>query len=230
MTRLTEKFRPRKLSEIVGQPPVRILQKLVANPEPTCILLTGDAGVGKTSAAYALAHELGCFCPATFPKENPPPGAWAQCTGLFTVIASELSIDKARELFNGTLRLRWGSSSNFCVLVIEELERLSAATQVFLKVQLETAMPRNLIVVATSNSTSGLSKSFLQRFRTYHFSSGLDLLQAAQPRLREIWAKEAPDAPMPSLAHTWGYCSDDKTYSLRTALDEMSDHLTLSCV
>lgn len=228
MTRLTAKYRPRKLDEIVGQPPVRILKRLAQNPESTCILLTGGPGCGKSSAAYALASELGCFASENWPKDNPPKNSWAQNTGLFTVIASELSIDKARELFGNTLRLRWGSSSGMVCLVVEELERLSPTAQVFLKVQLER-LPSNLIVIATSNSTDGLTKSFLQRFRIYNFQTGLDLLQAAQPRLQEIWKHEAPDAPMPSLMHTWGFDCDSRSYSVRTALDEMSDHIELCC-
>jgi len=229
--RFYEKHRPRRLSEIVGQPPVRVLQRIAHAPYACCVLLEGGAGTGKTSAAYALAHELGCFSPDTWPKDNPPAGAWANCTGLFTVIGSELSIERARELFGNTLRLRWGSSSGFVVLVIEELERISKECQVFLKVQLESKLPHNVIVVATSNDSGALSKALLQRFRRYQFNGDLGFLQASVNRLRMIWQVEAPpDLPFPDSAATWGWDDQTKDYSLRSALDAMQDYLELACV
>lgn len=230
MVRLYERYRPRKLTEIVGQPPVRILQRLAMEPYACCLLLTGGPGVGKTSAAYALAHELGCYSPETWPKENPPTYHFANNTGLFTVIGSELSIERARELFGNTLRLRYGSTSKFTVLVIEEFERVSPQCQVFLKTALETQLPPNCIVVATSNETKGISKALMQRFRCYHFHGGLGFLQSAVERIRMVWEREAPGVPLPDAHVTWGWDEDDQAYSLRSALDQMSDYLDLACV
>ena len=55
---LTEKYRPRKLSECVL--PLRIVKRLEKwkQKQPSHLIFYGNAGVGKTSTALALANEL----------------------------------------------------------------------------------------------------------------------------------------------------------------------------
>src|SRR6266568_4480186 len=65
MTAWTEKHRPKTLDEIVGNPTaVAELRKWAeawqrGRPEKRAVALQGDPGVGKTSAALALANEMG---------------------------------------------------------------------------------------------------------------------------------------------------------------------------
>ncbi|MEM2874103.1 MAG: replication factor C small subunit [Candidatus Nanoarchaeia archaeon] len=55
----TEKYRPRKLSEIKGQEEItRRLMAFVRNKNFPHLLFAGPAGVGKTTAAIAMAREL----------------------------------------------------------------------------------------------------------------------------------------------------------------------------
>jgi replication factor C small subunit len=60
--RLTEKYRPKKLSEILGQDAiVASLSSLVSrsqNQQIPHLLFVGPSGCGKTTAAYCLAYEL----------------------------------------------------------------------------------------------------------------------------------------------------------------------------
>ncbi|HEX32922.1 MAG TPA: replication factor C small subunit [Candidatus Aenigmarchaeota archaeon] len=55
----TEKYRPKKLSEVIGQKHVTsVLKKFVKEGTIPHLLFSGPAGVGKTTCALALAHEL----------------------------------------------------------------------------------------------------------------------------------------------------------------------------
>lgn len=211
--RLSEKYRPTSLGEIVGQPSVRLLRALAAKPYSCCVLLECEfGGVGKTSTALAFAHDIGC--------ED-------EFSGLHVVPCSELSVECARELFDGnTLRLRPMMGSGWHCVVLEEFDWIPAQTQRFLKVALETKLPSKCIVVATSNGAGKLDAALLQRFRCYSFSSGKQFAMAARERLLEIWQFEAGDMDPPAAWRHWGQMSDGQ-FSLRVALDRLQDHLAL---
>lgn len=215
--RFSEKYRPTCLGDLVGQPPVRMLKALAAEPYSCCILLECEhGGVGKTSAALAFANELGC--------ED-------EMSGLHVVPYSEFTVDVARRLFVGdesapVLRLRPMLGGGWHCLVLEEFDWLPSQTQRFLKVALETRLPSKCIVVATSNGAGKLDAALLQRFRIYTFSAGRQFAEACQERLREIWRIEASHLPLPDEWEFWGMMGGGQ-FSMRVALDRMQDHLTM---
>lgn len=206
--KFAEKYRPRGLHEIVGQPAVRFLMGLVADPFPTCVLLESSVGgTGKTTAALALAAELGCL---------------DEMSGLIVQPCSELSVDRARELFTATLRYRPFEGRGWRVLVLEELDWVSPQVQRFLKVALETNLPKKCIVVATSNDSSKLDRPLLQRFTNYSFVAGASFAEDCRERIAEIWNLELPGEPLPPGWESWGEV-EGGAFSMRKALDGMQN-------
>ncbi|MFH0986930.1 MAG: replication factor C small subunit [Candidatus Micrarchaeota archaeon] len=55
----TEKYRPKKLSQVIGHEPImKRLEVYAKQKNMPSMLFAGPAGIGKTTAALALAHEL----------------------------------------------------------------------------------------------------------------------------------------------------------------------------
>jgi len=213
--RLSHSYQPTTLDEVVGQPAiVRRLKRLVASPQPCCLLFEGPGGVGKSAAAKALVQDLG-VCPFS---------------GLTEYSASNLTMEEVRRLFGQTFRLRPMSGSLWHVLLVEELELIvSRNVSAALKNELsEQHMPERLIVVATSNDASALDEALLQRFEVFPFSAGKTFAEACRERLAWIWQQHVgPGVPMPLGMEQIGWRNG--TYSMRRALAALGGALELRC-
>ncbi|HWB11558.1 MAG TPA: ArdC-like ssDNA-binding domain-containing protein [Pirellulales bacterium] len=182
-------------------------------PDSRAFLFEGGPGVGKTSTALALAADI---------------GATDTMSGLRVIPASELSIDVARELFDVALRMR-PMMGSWQVVLIEELEHLSAQCTRFLKVSLDdTRRPPRCIVIATSNDASGIDKALRQRFDFYRFSAGRTFAADCAQRILEVWRQETGQEKLPAGASSWGW--DGEEFSLRLAFNalERSARLAMS--
>jgi len=200
------------LDDIVGQSEVvRALKAFVSNPQPRCFLFVGFPGIGKTHTSQALAADLGCF---------------EEWSGRWQVRCADFSVDAARDMFGRTLRLRFDNRGRN-VLILEELEWISPQCQRFLKDALDprTSLPKNLVVIATSNSVDGLDRALLQRFRRFEFDAGPRFAAACRQEILRRWRESAGDMPLPHDWSKWGQDGDD--FSMRLALQALEDSLCL---
>ncbi len=209
--RLADRLRPQTLADVIGQPVTRHLGAWLAQPDSRCFLFEGGPGCGKTSAALAMAGDLGSV---------------DECSGLYVVACSEFSIDVARGLFEGnerhaaTMRQRHIEGRGWNVLVLEELEWLSPQTVRYLKVALDdTKRPPRAVVIATSNDASALDKALRQRFDVYRFGSGRSFADGCVEKLAEVWRDETGQDSLPTGWTSWGW--DGEEFSLRLALQSL---------
>lgn len=180
---LVEKYRPRSLSDVLGQGYiVHSLQSFAAAPHPTAFLFSGPTGVGKTSAALALAHDLGVD----------------RFWGLIHVKAGENNADSIEDVLR-QLRLACPAGSGWKLVLVDEADYMSQkAKNLWLSI-LEDLPPRS-IVVFTTNDASKFEQRFIDRCEHFAFSAdGRSLRQDGEHLVRSIWRAEDVPGDAPSL-------------------------------
>ena len=217
MQSLKEKYRPATLAEISGQTAAcKALASLVANPRPCCLLFTGPTGTGKSTAAGAIANELGCY------------GEWLETVQVIS--GSDLDKDTIRKYFDGgsDCPFRLVAPNGWHVLIIEEFEYVNWQVAPRLKDALERRVQAlgNLIVIATSNSVDGIPQAIIDRFKRYDFDGGYKLAADYSRYIAAIWAAERPGCPLPDDWKSWGWNYETEEFSARRAIDALEEALS----
>src|SRR5262245_3924 len=187
MDSLLTKYRPKTLKDVLGQPDVvRALALYAQAPYSAAMLFHGESGVGKTSAAYALARDLGCDV------DEGPLG------GFHEIPSGEMDAAAVRDHL-GRLTLGTLFGSGWRVLVANEADRMSKPAETIWLDGLEH-LPARSTVVFTTNQPERLSPRFRDRCEVYAFESDPDRLQPAlQALARRVWKAEGLKGKPPGL-------------------------------
>ncbi len=168
--RLSEKYRPRRISEFVGlERPKRIASKFVARPYDQSFLFYGPPGVGKTTMAQAMAEEMNAE---------------------FHHIGSQkLTIEELERVCRICAYVPM-EGKGFHFVLVDEIDSGSKAAQLALLSRLDsTEAPKRTVWVFTCNSIENLEPRLISRCIQVEFSSyGLSNETAAH--LAKVWKRE----------------------------------------
>ena len=167
---LTEKYRPRLLTEFVGlEKPKRFLQNLAANPKSINLLFRGPSGTGKTTAALALAEAI--------PAE------------LHHIPSQECTLERIQRV-RQTCQYFPAEGKRFHLVLGDEADQMTNAAQIALLSKLDsTDAAPNTIWVFTCNDTERLEPRFLSRCKVLDFSS-YGMAEEASCLLQRLWFAE----------------------------------------
>ena len=153
-----QKYRPRKLDELVGQEFISITlkQALISQKIAPAYLFNGPRGTGKTSSARIFAKSLNCLS-----SEQPTPNPCGKCELCIQIAdgnaldiieidaASNTGVENIREIID---RARFApTQARWKVYVIDECHMLSTAASNALLKTIEEPPERVVFILATTN-------------------------------------------------------------------------------
>jgi replication factor C small subunit len=193
MQPLADKYKPSTLADLIGVPRAKaILQHFAAAPYPSAWLFLGESGLGKTTAALALARAIG-----------------AEVHRLPSKTCDMAAVNDVCHMCHYV-----PLTGPFHAIIVDEADQMSHAAQLAFLSKLDgTATPPATIFLFTANETSLLKNRFLSRVRTVRFTP--DGLVAELPAfLQSIFEREALGARFPDFARI----AEESEYNIRQAL------------
>ncbi len=150
-----EKYRPKRLEEMVGQKEIVVrLQSYVKTGNLPHLLFTGSAGIGKTTAAVALAREFfGDTWQMNFREMN---------------ASDERGIDVVRNQIKDFARTSPLGDATFKILFLDEADALTTDAQAALRRTMET-YARTCRFILSCNYSSKIIDPIQSRCAIYRF-------------------------------------------------------------
>jgi DNA polymerase III subunit gamma/tau len=233
MELLSTSLRPRKLSDVYGQPNIiNELQKAWSKGGfPQALLLKGPTGSGKTTVAQIIAMMLNCHNP----KSNGDP--CCECSSCLSIINEKFD--------QNTYRLDGSSSSKSDVIdfsalasiapfynknnifIIEESDQLSIQAKNSLLKVLETPY-KNTYFILLSMYPTGLPAAIQSRCQVKNFKyfKPYDILLALQNFLKFLKKWDIPEIPKSFYLEVLPAIADASQGSLREAIRLLETCLT----
>ena len=212
-TSLTVAYKPQALAGIRGQPgAVLSLGSFVASPYPCSFLFHGPSGVGKTATAFALAREIGVAVDAE------------EMGGLYEIPAGQQDGAAVCRLMN-SLAMRPMMGSGWKLVIVNEADCMTRQAEMIWLDALES-LPRNTIVVFTTNEIGRLSERFLGRCEIVPFYGDRESIgDAVDDLIREVWLRET-GKQLRRIPEGAG-CLDlfSRTLSFRLALQQLQPYI-----
>ena len=209
MCNLLEKYRPRHLSELLGQPwASQQLQLFAANPHPAAFLFEGDTGTGKTSAALLLAEALG----VQIDQE--------QFGGLHQIASGEQTGETVRRTME-SLRCRPFFGSGWKVLIVNEADAMTP-NAAFVWLDALEDLPPQTVVIFTTNSAGRIPARLRDRCERLAFESSALLLRPyLQELIERIWQAEGC-AGSPPEVEALGVADENGNASFRRLVQKLT--------
>lgn len=179
---LTEHYAPRTLDELLGlDKQKRILKNLAASPRQAAILMEGDTGTGKTTAAFCYARAIGAE--------------------IHHVGSQEATIENVRRIVDMCNYVPMAGTAGWHAVIMDEVDRASSAVQLYLLSKFDGTQPvPQTVFLLTANSTDKLEDRFLSRcirlpkFNTYGAGESI------RASLSKIWKERGNGAPEPDYS------------------------------
>ncbi len=213
--KLVDIYRPRTVAELSGQDWARdALSAFLADPQPGAFLFHGPTGTGKTSAALALAADLGVSV------------EHAECGGLHVIASGEQTGESVRSAVNA-LWCRPMMGSGWRVIVVNEADCITS-NAAFKWLDVLEDLPPQCVVIFTTNDASKLPRRLRDRCEEVNFIGGALVLQAACEELsRRVWKEQTGRDDCPPLDAFGGWNVDGEA-SFRRLLQLMEPHVRVA--